>query len=159
MLFVKKSNSFRDSKGVVKNKNQTFNRINLIQRSFSSKRLSRQFPIISSIHNLVDGALVGVILSVALMSSLALHWRHLWIVAFTRLESTRELSHRLVDSTAMLERNLLKSKSFPITMVPTKAEDLIYLDNPFPSNRAKTNDNKIINIFKDFSFYPIHQGY
>ena len=159
VLAVKKTKSSFASNGDAKSKKRTFQRLNLIHRSFSSKRISRQFPMISGIHNVVDGALLGVIISVALMSSLALHWRHLWIVAFTKLEITRDLSHRLIDSTAMLERNLLRRKILPLNMVPTKAENLIYLDNPISTKKSSLKNKKTYTLFNDIKYLPIHQGY
>tara|TARA_B100000700_G_C14704717_1_gene696181 strand:- start:186 stop:662 length:477 start_codon:yes stop_codon:yes gene_type:complete len=155
---VKKSQSFYP-KGSSVEKKRTINRFKLIHGSFSAKKLSRQFPVLSGLHNALDGALIGVIISVALMSTLALHWRHLWIVAFTRLESTRDLSHNLIDSTAMLERNLLDRSSLPINLVPTKAENLFYLDNPFSSYKPKKDNKSLLSFLKKIQSFPVYSGY
>ena len=155
MIILRKGLSSSSPKWFGPNKKKSFKRFNLIHSSFSSKKLSRQFPFVSGMHRAVDGALIGVIISVALMSTLALHWRHLWIVAFTRLESTRDLSHRLIDSTAMLERNLLTTTSLPVKFVPTKAEDLMYVDKPFSVINSRRRTDNVNNIFQ----YPVHKGY
>ena len=42
----------------------------------------------------------------------------------------RDLSHRLEESTAILERYFLKSASYPQSMVITKSSHLLYLDKP-----------------------------
>tara|TARA_Y100001968_G_scaffold57997_1_gene49070 strand:+ start:50 stop:526 length:477 start_codon:yes stop_codon:yes gene_type:complete len=155
---IKKS-LFKTAKSSVPRKKQRLNRFELIHNSFSSKKVSRQFPLLAGFHNAVDGALVGVIISVALMSSLALHWRHLWTIAFTRLETTNDLSHRFIDSTAMLERNLLESKINPVTMVPTKAENLLYLDTPMWGVKSNNNKEMIQNIIRNMSYLPVKKGY
>ena len=138
---------------------KNFQRLHLIQSSFSSKKVSRQFPLLAGLHTALDGALFGVVISVVLMSTLALHWRYLWTVAFTRLEITRDLSHRLVDSTAMLERNMLQRENSPLRMRPTKAEDLIFLENPFLISDKSKNKKTFKSIFNRISFHPINYGY
>ncbi len=138
---------------------KNFQRLHLIQSSFSSKKVSRQFPLLAGLHTAIDGALFGVVISVALMSALALHWRHLWTVAFTRLEMTRDLSHRLLDSTAMLERNMLNREVAYLRMRPTKAEDLIFLKSPFLIAEENKNKKTLKTILTRINFYPINYGY
>ena len=65
----------------------------------------------------MDGALIGVIVSGICMTSLTLHSQHLWTLNFSRLQITRDLSHRLEESTAILERYFLKSASYPQSMI------------------------------------------
>mgnify|MGYP001403366237 CR=1 FL=1 len=157
---VTKKSGYKSFRKNSLNSQQKTRRFQFLKSHFSSKKASRQFPLLSSIHSAVDGALIGVIISVALMSALALHWRYLWTVAFTRLETTRDLSHRLLDSTAMLERNLLKMNTLPITMVRTKADNLLYLDNPFSDNDLKKVDQTSFKDFLEFlSYSNINQGY
>ena len=133
--------------------------LNLIQGSFSSRRISRQFPLIAGFHRAADGALVGALIVVALMSALTLHWQHLWTVAFTRLDGTRDLAHRLTESTAMLERHLLQRTSLPMSMVPTKAANLIYLDSPTSRSNLNTSDPTRPAVHRGYDFYLVHHGY
>ncbi len=104
--------------------------LELLQGSFSSGRVARQSPVLAGLHRAVDGSLVGVVIAVALMSALTLHWQYRWTLAFTNLERTRMLVHRLTDSTAMLERYFLERGSLPELMVPTKVANLLYLQRP-----------------------------
>ena len=151
--------SFFASKRLKPKHKKNFQRLHQIQSSFSSKKVSRQFPLLAGLHTAIDGALFGVVISVALMSTLALHWRHLWTVAFTRLEMTRDLSHRLVDSTAMLERNMLRRQTSPLRMRPTKAEDLIFLESPFLILDKNKNKKSFKSILTRINFAPANYGY
>ncbi len=104
--------------------------LEIVQGSMPSRRLARQFPVIAGLHKAGDGALVGLLMAVTLMSALTFHYQQRWTNAFTKLETTRTLSHRLMDSTAVLERHLLDHAQVPNLMVPTKVADLVYLDRP-----------------------------
>ena len=118
----------------------TVDRLHLFQGSFSPKKIARQFPLVAGLHRATDGALIGVVIVVAMMSAFTLHWQYLWTTAFPRLEITRTLVHRLTDSTATLERHLLQSSNLPMPMVPTKAINLLYLDSP-DSTSALSRDH------------------
>ena len=126
--------------------------LRLIKGSFSPKKVARQFPFVGSLHRAIDGALFGVLMAVALMSALTLHWQHLWTVAFTRLEDTRELSDRLTESTALLEQHLLQRTDLPQSLVPTKAANLIYLDRSESSVDSKANNLFKWSAFRRFIF-------
>ena len=101
---------------------------------FSSKQVKRRFPIQAAFHIVLDGALVGVLTIVAIMSSVALHSQYLWSKSFTKLERTRDLNLRILESTSILESYLLKNQELSKSLDPTKAEDLIYVDRPSPKN-------------------------
>ncbi len=101
---------------------------------FSSKQLKRKFPVQAALHTILDGALIGVLITVAIMSSVALHTQYLWTEAFTKLEKTRDLNRRILESTSILESYLLKNQKMSRTLVPTKAKDLVYVDKPSPQN-------------------------
>ena len=132
----------------------------LLNSVFSAKQLQRKFPIQAALHIALDGALVGILTSVGIMSSVALHSQYLWTKSFTKLETTRDLNRRILESTSILESYLLKNQKLSSYLVPTKAEDLIYVDRP------KTEENKKLldMTFKSrlleriFSF-PIKSGY
>ncbi len=94
------------------------------------------------------------------MSTLSLHSRYLWTMSYTQLETTRDLTHRLKYSTAMLEKHLLKRTSLPIAMVRTNAKKhLLYLDDPDGFRDLNDSDQQRTNIFSKFISYPAHHGY
>lgn len=140
-------------------KKRSQSRFKLIHNSFSSQKVSRSYPVLAGLHSAVDGALFGVLISVGLMSTLALHWQHLWTVSFLRLENTRELASKLMDSTAILERNLLMSKNLTNDLVPTKAEDLLYLDSPFLGKGNKNESRNFVVIYRNINYRPVNHGY
>ena len=132
----------------------------LIQGSFSQRTFARQYPIISGAHRAIDGALLGVLVAVLMMSAFSLHWRHRWTIAYAQLETTRDLTHKLKFSTAMLEQHLLKRSRLPLSMVRTNAEKLYYLDNPeLFSSSDKSHSLSKHNFFRKIVSYPIKYGY
>ena len=132
----------------------------LLYSSFSSKQVQRKFPIQAALHIVLDGALVGVLTTVAIMSSVALHSQYLWTKSFTKLETTRELNRRILESTSILESYLLKNQKLSRNLVPTKAEDLIYVDKPKPEETKKLFDVTFKSKFLEkISSFPIKLGY
>ena len=134
--------------------------IGFTNRFFSSKKVQRKFPIQAVLHILLDGALVGVLSTVAIMSSIALHSQYLWTKSFTKLERTRDLNRRILESTSILEGYLLKNKELSRSLVPTKAEDLVYVDRPSPQN-TELLFNKTFKrrFFERISSLPLKSGY
>ena len=127
---------------------------------FSSKQFHRKFPIQAALHIVLDGALIGVLLIVAIMSSVALHSQYLWTKSFTKLEMTRELNLRILESTSILESYLLKNQKLSRSLVPTKAEDLIYVDRPNAhKTRFLVNDTLKSRLLEKISSLPIKRGY
>ena len=102
----------------------------LIQGSLSSGRIARRSPVVGGLHRLADGALLGVFASVAVLAGLTLHWQHRWTQSFQRFEATKQLSHRLMESTALLEQHWLERTTRPSQFVPTKVTNLIHLERP-----------------------------
>ena len=127
---------------------------------FSSKKVQRKFPIQAALHILMDGALVGLLITVAIMSSVALHSQYLWTKSFTKLEKIRDLNRRILESTSILEGYLLKNQKLSKHLVPTKAEDLIYVDRPSPQNSGPLV-NELFNrrLVERISSFPIKSGY
>ena len=127
---------------------------------FSSKQIQRKFPIQAALHTILDGALAGSLITVAIMSTVALHSQYLWTKSFTKLESTRDLNRRIMESTSILEGYLLKSQKLSRSLVPTKAEDLIYVETPNPQKSKillyETFKNRLL---EKISFTPIKAGY
>ena len=125
---------------------------------YSSKQFHRKFPLQAAFHIVLDGALVGLLTVVAIMSSVALHSQYLWTKSFTKLEITRDLNLRLMESTSILENYLLKNQK--LSLVSTKAEDLVYVDKPSPKNTRfllnKKLKGKLLEIITSF---PIKSGY
>lgn len=109
----------------------------MLNSVFSSKQVQRKFPIQAALHIVLDGALLGILITVAIMSSVALHSQYLWTKSFTKLETTRDLNRRTLESTSILESYLLRNQKLSRNLVPTKAEDLIYVDRPKPEETKK----------------------
>ena len=132
----------------------------LLNSVFSSKQVQRKFPIQAALHIVLDGALVGVLATVAIMSSVALHSQYLWTQSFTKLETTRDLNRRILESTSILESYLLKNQKLSRNLVPTKAEDLIYVERPKPEETKKNFDMKYKSkLLERLSSFPIKSGY
>ncbi len=131
----------------------------LFTRSFTVKRIARKHPILAGFHRGIDGGLFGVIFCAALMSALALHSQYLWTRSFSRLETTRDLTHRLEESIANLERYLLLSVTMPKIMVETKSTDLLYIDSPRKMSHKKLSDLFRINLPQRSNQISISHGY
>ena len=133
--------------------------LGLIHGSFSPRKVARQYPVLAGLHRATDGALWGVLVAVLMMSVLSLHWRNLWTVAYTQLEMTRELTHKLKSSTAMLEQHLLKRSRLPLSMVRTDAAKVHYLDNPEILNSLNKTVSGRHSLIKRLVSYPVNYGY
>ena len=132
----------------------------MLNSVFSSKQVQRKFPIQAALHIILDGALVGILITVAIMSSVALHSQYLWTKSFTKLETTRDLNRRTLESTSILESYLLKNQKLSRNLVPTKAEDLIYVDRPKPEETKKSFDVTLKSRFLEkISSFPVKSGY
>ena len=132
----------------------------ILNSGFSSKQFQRKFPIQAALHIVLDGALVGILTMVAIMSSVALHSQYLWTKSFTQLETTRDLNRRILESTSILESYLLKNQKLSRYLVPTKAEDLIYVERPKPEETKKLFDMTFKSKFLErISSFPIKSGY
>lgn len=132
----------------------------LLNSVFSSKQVQRKFPIQAALHIVLDGALVGILITVAIMSSVALHSQYLWTKSFTKLETTRDLNRRTLESTSILESYLLKNQKLSRNLVPTKAEDLIYVDRPKPEETKKSFHVTLKSRFLEkISSFPVKSGY
>ena len=131
----------------------------LIHGSFSSRKVARQYPVLAGLHRATDGALWGVLVAVLIMSALSLHSRHLWIVAYKQLETTRDLTQKLKSSTAMLEQHVLKRTSLPLSMVRTNAHQLHYLENPETITNFKNIQPDDSSLLERLGSYPVNYGY
>ena len=132
----------------------------MLNSVFSSKQVQRKFPIQAALHIVLDGALVGILITVAIMSSVAMHSQYLWTKSFTKLENTRDLNRRILESTSILESYLLKNQKLSRNLVPTKAEDLIYVDRPKPEETKKSFDVTLKSRFLEkISSFPVKSGY
>jgi len=132
----------------------------ILNSVFSSKQVQRKFPIQAALHIVLDGALGGILMTVAIMSSVALHSQYLWTNSFTKLEMTRDLNLRILESTSILESYLLKNEKLSKSLVPTKAEDLVYVERPILQNTRPSFDNTLRGRFlKKIVSLPIKSGY
>ena len=127
---------------------------------FSSKQVHRKFPIQAALHIFLDGALIGVLIIVAIMTSVALHSQYLWTKSFTKLERTRDLNFRILESTSILESYLLKNQELSSALIPTKAEDLIYVDRPNEQNtRSLYKKSLKRRLLERIASFPMKSGY
>ena len=127
---------------------------------FSSKQLKKKFPIQAAFHIALDGALIGILTTVAIVSSIALHSQYLWTKSFTKLESTRDLNRRILESTSVVEGYLLKNRNLSRYLVPTKAEDLLYVDRPKPEETKKLSYQTFKSrLFERISSFAVKSGY
>ena len=127
---------------------------------FSSKKIQRKFPIQAAFHIALDGALIGILTTVAIVSSIALHSQYLWTKSFTKLESTRDLNRRILESTSIIEGYLLKNQKLSRYLVPTKAEDLVYVDRSKPEETKKFFDQTFKSrLLERISSFPVKSGY
>jgi len=134
--------------------------LRLSPSSFYSKQALRKFPLQAALHRFVDGSLVGVLMIVAIMSSVAFHSQFLWSEAFKELEITRDLNRRIFESTGVLESYLLKEVSMSKSLVPTTVQDLVYVDLENKTGpKVFMNETFKKRFFKKISSYPIKQGY
>ena len=132
----------------------------LLSSVFSSKQFQLKFPIQAALHIVLDGALIGLLTIVAIMSSIALHSQYLWTKSFTKLETTRDLSRRILESTSIIEGYLLKNQKLSRYLEPTKAEDLIYIDRPKPEETKKLFDQTFKSrLLEKISSLPVKSGY
>ena len=132
----------------------------LLNGVFSSKQVQRKFPIQAAFHIALDGALIGILTTVAIVSSIALHSQYLWTKSFTKLESTRDLNRRILESTSIIEGYLLKNQKLSRYLVPTKAEDLVYVDRPKPEETKKLFDQTFKSrLLERISSFPVKSGY
>ena len=132
----------------------------LLNSVFSTKQVQRKFPIQAALHIVLDGALVGMLITVSIMSSVALHSQYLWTKSFTKLETTRDLNRRILESTSILESYLLKNETLSRNLVPTKAQDLIYVNRPKIEETKKLFDVTFKSRFLEkISSFPIKSGY
>tara|TARA_Y100001968_G_C19023328_1_gene556204 strand:- start:150 stop:614 length:465 start_codon:yes stop_codon:yes gene_type:complete len=134
--------------------------VNFSNSFFSSKQVLRRFPIQSTLHIALDGALIGVLTMVAIMSSVALHSQYLWTKSFTKLESTRDLNRRFLESTSILEGYLLKNQNLSGALISTRAKDLIYVEKPSKQNtQLLVNEPLKERVLKRISSLPVKAGY
>ena len=140
-------------------KNYSKKALALFKAPYANSNISRKFPLLSSLHRGIDGALAGVIISGAVLTGLALHSQHLWTLNFSRLHLTRDLIHRIEESTAILEKYFLASASSPNAMVSTKSAHLIYVDKP--QERKTPLKDFLGTMYRDITSlgHPISNGY
>ena len=132
----------------------------LLNSVLSSRQVQRKFPIQSALHTVLDGALIGVLTTVSLMSFVALHSQYLWTKSFTKLETIRDLNRRILESTSILEGYLLKNQKVTGTLVSTRAKDLIYVERPNNQNiHLLVNKTLKEKILEKISSLPVKAGY
>ena len=125
-----------------------------------SKQIHRKFPVQAALHIFLDGALIGVLTTAAIMSSVVLHSQYLWTKSFTKLEITRDLNRRILESTSILESYLLNNQKISRFLIPTKAKDLVYVDRPSQQNIGSlVNETFERRLLKRIASSPVKAGY
>ena len=134
---------------------------NVLGKSFNSKKISRQYPLLATFHRATDGALLGLLLTLIAMSTIALHAQHLWNVSFSRLETSRDLIQKLRESTSILESHFLTSTSLSKFMVePANPKDhLLYLDRPVVDIHSINRKISGFSLIRKLVYYPVSHGY
>lgn len=105
-------------------------RLEIIQGSLSARRIERRSPWLAHLHRASTGALAGLGLSMLGLSALTLHWQTQWADSFAKLQAAKVLTHRLQESTALLEQHHIGIARRPGQLVPTNSENLIHLHQP-----------------------------
>ena len=72
---------------------------------------------------------------------------------------TRLLAHRLTESTAVLEQNLLRGTSRPEDLVPTKVVNLVYLEQPATIPAATSPRPNLLQSLEQLTQRRIRPGY
>ena len=125
-----------------------------------SKLVHRKFPVQAAFHIVLDGALIGVLTTATIMSVVALHSQYLWTSSFTKLDMSRDLNRRILESTSIIESYFLKNQKFSRSLVPTEAKDLMYVDRPRPQNlRSLDNETSERRLLKKIASFPLKAGY
>ena len=137
----------------------TFFSYDLFSRSFAANKLFRQFPLLAALHRVTDGALLGLTLTIVVMSVISLHAQHLWTLSFSRLESSRTLISKLKESISILESHYLTLEVDPEFMVETKTSDLLYLDKPDKDSQLPKVISNEIGLVRKIMSYPVNHGY
>ncbi|MEB3201102.1 MAG: hypothetical protein VKK62_11330 [Synechococcaceae cyanobacterium] len=128
--------------------------LRIIQGSMSARRIERQAPWLAGLHRVSTGALVGLGLSMTGLSALTLHWQNHWADSYARLQAAKVLTHRLQESTALLEQHHLGIARRPGQLVPTSSENLIHLREP----QAKVQASPLA-LLANLPLRPMPAGY
>ena len=128
--------------------------LDIIQGSLSARRIERQAPWLAHLHRASTGALAGLGLSMLGLSTLTLHWQSQWADSFAKLQAAKVLTHRLQESTALLEQHHLGVARRPGRLVPTNSENLIHLHQP-----KVTPANSALTLLANLQLRPMPAGY
>ena len=128
--------------------------LKIIQGSLSARRIERKAPWLAHLHRASTGALAGLGLSMLGLSALTLHWQTQWADSFAKLQAAKVLTHRLQESTALLEQHHLGVARRPGQLVPTNSENLIHLHEP----KAATADSALT-LLANLQLRPMPAGY
>jgi hypothetical protein len=128
--------------------------LEIIQGSLSARRIERRAPWLAHLHRASTGALAGLGLSMLGLSALTLHWQTQWADSFAKLQAAKVLTHRLQESTALLEQHHLGIAHRPGRLVPTNSENLIHLHEP---KAAPTHSG--LTLLANLQLRPMPAGY
>ena len=114
--------------------------LELIQGSLSARRVERSSPRLAILHRGADGLLIGIGLTMLGLSALTLHWQNQWSQSYSQLEADQVLEHRLMESSALLERQYMGAAHRPGLLEPTSSDKLLYLPAPTIAASAPASD-------------------
>tara|TARA_Y100001968_G_scaffold330365_1_gene382031 strand:+ start:161 stop:637 length:477 start_codon:yes stop_codon:yes gene_type:complete len=158
-VVVVSASTNRYSKNIISGKSFKKKNFHLPRQSLSSKKLSRQYPFLAASHKAIDGALLGVLVTVLTLAFISLHTQYIWTSSFSRLERSRELIQKLKESIWVLENHFDPSTNLTESMVRTKTSNLIYLEKPDSSIELVEYSHQKFNPIQRLLFYPAKQGY
>jgi hypothetical protein len=104
--------------------------LQLLQGSFSARRVERQSPLLAGLHRISSGVLAGLGLTVVILGSLSAHWQGVWARNYTQLQVSRSIEQKLQESAALLEQHHLAAVRKPGQLVPTSSKQLLHLNRP-----------------------------
>ena len=128
--------------------------LEIIQGSLSARRIERQAPWLAHLHRASTGALAGLGLSMLGLSALTLHWQTQWSDSFAKLQAAKVLTHRLQESTALLEQHHMGIAHRPGQLVPTNSENLIHLHEP-----KAASSGSALTLLANLQLRPMPAGY
>ena len=126
----------------------------VLQGSFSARRVERLSPLLANLHRASSGVLAGLGLTVVGLSALSFHWQSVWAGNYTQLQASRTLEQKLQESSALLEQHHLAAVRKPGQLVPTSSQQLLHL--PAPSDMAPPTG---IALLSKLPQAPIAAGY
>jgi hypothetical protein len=114
-------------------------RLQVVQGSLSARKVERQAPWLANLHRITTGAITGISLAMVGLSGLTLYWQNEWARSYAELQASKELEHRMQESSALLEQHHMVASRQPGQLVPTSSEKLIHLPEPKANSDSRSS--------------------